>query len=151
MIHAQNYKVVAVTPPQAIVDDASFTTAEIDTLGWEYAQYLCYLGATDIALTALAVTQSDASGSGHANVTGLVFGTSTNIAGSTSTLPSATDDDKFFIFDINLLGKKRYLDLTATMGDGSAGGFLCVVCLLWRGEDTPITAAQRGASQILRA
>jgi len=150
MIAAQNMKVMAIVPPQAIVDNASFTTAEIDCKGWDYAQIYCYIGALDIAFTALAVTESDTTGSGHANVTGLIWGTSDDITGTTSTSPSATDDDKFFIFDINLLGRKRFLDLTATIGDGAAGGFLCVWCMLSRGTEHPSTAAQRGAKQILR-
>lgn len=149
-IAAQNCKLVSVTPPAAIVDNASFTTTEVDTLGFDYAKYVVYIGATDIAFTACAVTESDTSGSGHANVTGLVFGTSSNHVGTTSTLPSATDDNKFFIFDINLLGRKRYLDLTLTIGDGTAGGYAAVWCELSRAEDTPTTAAQRGAAEILR-
>jgi len=150
VIHAQNCKLVSMTPPAAIVDDASYTTAEVDTLGFDYAKIVVYLGATDIAMTALAVTESDTSGSGHANVTGLVWGTSNNIAGSTSTLPSATDDNKFFVFDIDLKGRKRYLDLTATAGDGTAGTFAVAWCELSRAEDTPTTAAKRGAAEILR-
>lgn len=150
MIAAQNMKVVSITPPAAIVDNASYTTAEIDTLGFDYAQVYVYLGATDIAMAALKVTESDTSGSGHADVTGLVFGTSNTIAGAASTLPSSTDDNKFFVFDIDLRGRKRYLDLVATAGDGTAGTYLTAFAILTRAENTPVTAAERGASQILR-
>ena len=150
MIAAQNYKLVSVTPPGAIVDNASYTTAEIDTLGFSYCQIVVYLGATDIAMAALKVTESDTSGSGHADVTGLVFGTSANIAGTTSALPSATDDNKFQRFDIDLKGRKRYLDVTATAGNGTAGTYATIFALLWRAEDTPTTAAQAGCDEILR-
>jgi len=150
MINAQNNKFVSVTPPAAIVDDASYTTAEIDTLGFSNAQIVVYLGATDIAMTALKVTESDTAGSGHADVTGLVFGTSTNIDGSTSALPSATDDNKFQIFDIDLRGRKRYLDVTATAGDGSAGTFATIFCILSRAGEVGATAADRGADEVLR-
>lgn len=143
------HKKVVITPPQAIVDDASWTTAEIDTAGFDYAVIWVLLGATDIAAAALAVTESDTAGSGHANVTGLVFGTSTNTDGSTSTLPSATDDNKFFGFFINLAGRKRYLDLTATAGNGSTGTFMTAWAELYRAEALPVTAADLGASQIL--
>src|SRR5690606_21053070 len=88
-------KFVSVTPPAAISDNATLTTGEIDTLGWDHLMIVVYLGAMDIAMAALSVTESDSSGSGHANVTGLVWGTSTNIDGSTSALPSATDDNTF--------------------------------------------------------
>jgi hypothetical protein len=59
MIHAQNTKLISVTPPAAIVDNTSYATAEVDTNGFDYAQYIVYLGATDIAMTALSVTESD--------------------------------------------------------------------------------------------
>ena len=150
MIHAQNVKYVSITPPAAIVDDGSYTTAEVDTIGFDYATVVVYLGASDIAMTALAVTESDSSGSGHGNVTGLVYGTSTNVAGSTSSLPSATDDNKFFLFEIDLRGRKRYLDLTATAGDGSAGTFATMLAILSRAEESPGTAAGAGAADILR-
>lgn len=150
MIRSQTQKVVGITPPAAIVDNASFTTAEIDTFGFDYVTIYGYLGATDIAMTALKVTESDTAGSGHADVTGLVFGTSTNTAGTTSTLPSATDDNKFFAFEIDMRGRKRYLDVTATMGDGTVGGFLALWAVLERAEAGPDSATDRGCSQILR-
>ncbi len=150
MIPAQSQKVVSVTPPAAIIDNDSAATVEIDTRGWDYCQYFVYLGATDIAMTALAVTESDATGSGHANITGAIFGTSTNSAGSTSSLPSATDDNKLFCIDIDLRGRKRFLDLTATAGDGSAGTYIVAWAVLSRGEEAPNTATERGVSQLLR-
>jgi hypothetical protein len=150
MIHGQLHKVVNLTPPAAIVDNASYTVAELDTLDWDYCQIYVILGATDIAMTALAVTESDTSGSGHANVTGLVFGTSTNLAGSTSALPTATDDNDVFRFDIDLRKRKRYLDVTATAGNGTAGTFACIIAILSRGRIGPETAAEGGCNQILR-
>ena len=142
-------KFVAITNPGAIVNDASLTTTAIDTQGFDFARIVVYLGASDIAMTALAVQESDASDSGFANVTGLVFGKSTNSAGSTSTLPSATDDNGFFAFDVDLRGRKRYLDLVATCGEGSTGTYICAFAELYRAEKTPITAAEAGCKQIL--
>ena len=150
MNQLQNTKLVSITPPAAIVDNASYTTSSIDTQGFDYMQVVVYLGATDIAMTALKLQESDTDGGSYADVTGLVFGTSSNIAGSTSTLPSATDDNKFFVFDVDLRGRKRYFDLVATAGDGTAGTFLTAFAILSRGKEQPVTAAERGASQILR-
>lgn len=147
---AQHQKIMGVTFPVAILDDSSWTTVEVDTKGWDYAQYYVMLGATDIALTAMAVTESDASGSGHANVTGLVSATSTNIAGSTSALPTAAQDNKIWCFDIDLKTRKRYLDLTLTIDDGTVGGFAVAWCVLSRGETAPVTAAERGCQEICR-
>jgi hypothetical protein len=150
MIAAQNTKLVNVTPPAAIIDDASLTTAAIDTKGFDYCTIKVILGATDIAMTALKVQESDASGSGFADVTGLVFGTSTDIDGNTSALPANDDDNGFFVFDIDLRGRKRYLDVVATVGNGSAGAFVTVIAELSRAAESPTTIAQRGAAGILR-
>ena len=149
MIRQQTEKLVSITPPAAIVDNASLATASIDTLGFDYCTIYLYLGAMDIAMTALKVQESD-NDSTYADVAGLVFGTSTNTGGSASTLPSATDDNKFFAFEIDLRGRKRYLDLVATCGDGSAGTYACAWAVLSRAEAMPKVAADRGCSQILR-
>lgn len=146
----QETKVLQVIAPAAIADNTSPTTVEIDTLGFDYAQVYVMLGATDIALTALKMTESDTTGTGFGDVTGLVFGTSTQISGSASTLPSATDDNKIFCFDINLIGRKRFLDLVATVGDGSSGGYVVAWAVLSRAKKSPVTAAERGCAQILR-
>lgn len=152
MLSPVKHKFVSVTPAGAIVDNAAYTTAAIDTAGYDFCTIIAYLGATDIAMAGLKVQESDASDmTGAADVTGLVVGTSTNIAGSTSALPSATDDNKAMCFEVDLrAGRKRYLDLVATAGDGTAGTYLTVFALLWRGEVCPITAAERGYDEILR-
>lgn len=146
-----DFRMVSITPPAAIVDNASFTTAEIDTLGWSYLTIVVYLGATDIAMTALSVTQSDTAGSGHSAITGLVWGTSTNIDGSASALPSATDDNLFQVAQIDLKGKRRYIDVTATIGDGSLGGFVTILGILSRPQVSPTTISEAGCNEILRA
>lgn len=144
-----NYKLINVTPPAAIVDNAAFTTGAIDTKGFDHARIIVQLGAIDIAAVALKVQESDASGSGFADVTGLVFGTSTDIDGSTSALPSADDDNKLFTFDISLRGRKRYLDVSLTGGDGSAGTYASVLCELFHGEQCPVTKTARGVAGAL--
>lgn len=149
MLAAMTRKLVYITPPQAIVDNASWTTLELDTAGYDLVVINVLFGAMDIAMVALKVQESDTAGSGHADVTGLVFGTSTNDAGSTSTLPSATDDNKFFSFVIPMNGRKRYLDLVATGGDGAAGTYLTAWAELYRAKDAPRTAAECGISQRL--
>ncbi|MFZ9311821.1 MAG: hypothetical protein ACO24O_10030 [Arenimonas sp.] len=55
MIFAQASKFVSITPPAAIIDNASATTASVDTKGWDYAVITVYLGALDIAVSALKV------------------------------------------------------------------------------------------------
>jgi len=143
-------KFVAITPPAAIKDNASWTTAEIDTLGWKRCLIVTHLGATDIAAAALTVTESDTSGSGHANVTGAIWGTSDNIDGSTSALPSASDDDTFQVCDLDLRARKRYLDVTATAGDGTSGTYATIFAILLEPEIAPTTATEYGCDEVLR-
>lgn len=146
-----NQKFVSVTPPAAIVDNASFTTAAINTAGYDYANIYVYFGAMDIAMTALKVQESDDSGmSGAADVTGLVYGTSTNKAGSTSSLPSATADNTCYCFSIDLRGRKQYLDVVATGGDGTTGTYMTCFAFLGKSEMSVDTAAQRGLADILQ-
>lgn len=148
MNHAMRKKYVAITPPGAIVDNDSYTTAAIDTLGYDHLRVVVHLGATDIAMAALKLQTSDTNGS-YADLTGAVFGTSTGMSGSASTLPADDDDNKFFIIDVDLRGKKRWFDLVATAGNGSTGTYLTAWAELSRGETQPDTVAELGASQVL--
>jgi hypothetical protein len=149
MNQAQFNKFVSITPPAAIVDNASYTTTSIDTAGFEYLEVFVFLGATDIAMTALKLQESDTDGS-YADVTGLIYGTSAGIAGTTAALPIATDDNKCFKFEVDLRGRKRYFDLVATAGDGAAGTFLTAFALLSRASDHPVSASERGFGNIVR-
>lgn len=150
-VEGQNVKWVDITRPAAIVDNASLTTTEVDTIGYDYAEIVVYVGTTDIAMTALTVTESDTSGSNHSSVTGLVWGTSSNIDGSTSALPAAGDDGTFQIAQIDLRGRKRYLDLTATVGNGTNGGYYVAFARLSRADEAPVTISAMGdADEVLR-
>lgn len=148
-IAGQQTKIVLLTPPEAIRDNSSWTVAELDCLGWDYCEIYVALGATDKALTALTLQEGDVSGT-VANVTAGTWGTAANHVGSTSTLPSATDDNKVFKFELDLRKRKRYLDLTITIGDGTAGGFLVCFAILSRGRVAPYTAAEAGCAEIIR-
>ena len=126
-------KKVLVTPPGAILDNTSLTTAEIDTLGYSWLEFEVILGATDIALTAYKLTTSDTAGSGHADLSGAVGGTD-------FTLPTATSDNKVHTIWVNLLGKKRYFDSVITVGDGAAGGYFTAIARLHKGGQQPVSA-----------
>jgi hypothetical protein len=136
-------------PPGAIKDNASFTASAIDTLGFDYALIAIQVGATDIAMAALKLQESDASGSGYADVTSGTFDGSTDLFGSTAALPSATDDNAFFLIAVDLRKRKRYLKIVATAGDGTSGSYLAAMCILSRAKITPNTAAEMGASSVL--
>jgi hypothetical protein len=146
----QHVKYLSLIDPAAIVDDTDFSTNEIDTKGYDYATIIFQYGTSDIAMVELTVTESDSSGSGHEDVTGLIVGTSDNIDGDTSSLPSATDDDELVVFEIDLRGRKRYLDLAATAGNGSLGTYASAVCILSKANVVPLSVSDRGCLELLR-
>ena len=154
MIPTQELKYVSVIRPAAIVDNDTFASNVIDTKGFDYLTILVDLGATDIALSVLKVQEAEAASdattlTSGADVTGTVFGTATNSAGATSTLPGATDDNKLYAIHIDLRARKRYQKLIATIGDGTVGGFVSSLGLLSRGNVVPSTAILRGLAQEL--
>ena len=134
MIHQQNIKLLNVTPPAARVNNGSFTINEIDTKGFDYLTVTLYLGDTDIALTVMKLQESDTSGSGYADVSGGAF----------SSLPAATDDNKFYRFFVPLQGRKRYLKPVITVGNGSTGAFAAIWAELSRAEQAPDSVSERG-------
>ena|SRR5436309_823831 len=134
MIHQQNTKLINITPPAAKVNNGSFTCAEIDTLGFDYMTLTLYLGDLDIALTVLKLQETDTSGSGYADVSGGAF----------SSLPAATDDNKFYRFFVPLNGRKRYLKPVVTVGNGSTGAFAAIWAELSRAEQSPDSVTERG-------
>lgn len=150
MIDGQLAKWVNVTPPSAISDNTALTTTEIDTLGWDYLEIAVILGATDIAMAELKVCEGDTTGEATEDITGLIFGTANKIDGVKSALPSATDDNKIFLCQIDLRKRKRYIDVAAKSGDGTNGTYCAIVARLSRGKVLPSDAAGAGAAAILR-
>ena len=154
MQQLQRIKRGIITAPAAIVDNASHTTTAIDTAGFGQLAVHVIIGATDIAWTALKLQSSDASNMANpVDITGCVYGTSTlPETGATSALPTADDDNKIFSFYVNLDGKHgRYIDLVSTIGDGSAGGFMCAFYELCNSESGLSTSASRGEAAALIA
>jgi hypothetical protein len=144
-------KFVQVIAPAAIVDNASWTTNEIDTLGYNYATVIFNLGATDIAMAALKLQESDTTGSGFADITGAdIDAGATDIDGTATALPSATDDNNLVVIQVDLRGRKRFLDLVATAGDGAAGSFASAVCVLSQADVAPESVAGAGCETLVR-
>lgn len=134
------------------VDNASFAVSELDTIGYSHCTIVVGFGNVPANTSALKVTESDTAGSGHADVTGLVVGTSTNTDGTTSTLPTAAaGDGDLVVFEIDLRDRKRYLDMTITAGNGSGTVTECfALAILSNPQVSPVTASARGAADILR-
>lgn len=136
MINSAKNKYVAITPPAAIVDNAAFTTAAIDCKGFAWLTIVVLFGAMDIAAASSTIKGSDASD----------MSSPTTIAtgGTDYALPTAGSDNTFHVFDINLLGKGRYIDYAITGGDGTAGTFMAAFAILSRGAEAPDSVTERG-------
>jgi hypothetical protein len=138
MKQAANLKYVPVTPPAAIVDNAAFVTGAVDTKGWRHLTFIVIFGAIDIAVASSKIRHSDASNMGSpADIA---------VGGTDYALATATDSDNLLhIFEVDLLGKKRYVDFEITGGDGAAGSYISVIAVLSRGEESPNSASEHGA------
>lgn len=143
-----NCKYAGAISPQIIKDNAAWTATEVDTLGWDYAEFIGLVGATDIAMASFTIGDSDTSGSGHSAY--VTFGTTVNIDGSASELPAAGDDDTLQAVQVDLRGRKRYHLPAATAGNGTAGTYFSMVCRLSRGEQMPNTVAEAGCDELIR-
>ena len=144
MFEALKQKIVPITNPAAIVDNAAFTTAVVDTLGFRFVTIVVILGALDIAIAAFKLRESDAS-----DMTGAVDVEGADFSVSPATLPAATDDNKLYAIQVNTAGRKRYLDLTLTGGDGTAGTYAAAFAVLSNAQEVPDSAAERGFAQEL--
>lgn len=136
MINAAKMKYVAITPPAAIVDNAAFTTAAIDTKGFAWLTIVVLFGAMDIAAASSTIKSSAASD----------MSSPTTIAtgGTDYTLATASSDNTFHVFDINLLGKGQFIDFSITGGDGTAGTYMSAIAILSRGAEAPDSVTERG-------
>lgn len=132
------------------VDNAAFTTAEIDTKGYGYATIIASFGNVPANVASMTVTEADVSATNHAAF--ITVGTTAAIDGATSALPTASGGDgDIIVFEIDLAGRKRYLDLTCTAGDGSGTVTeMSAVCILSQAKIAPSTESGRGADQIIR-
>lgn len=136
MIDAQNAKYVAALPPVSVAGGATATTTEIDTLGFDYVELLIQsglVGANGVAT--IKVQESDVSGSGQTDVTGLSF-----------TALVDADDNKILGAFIDMRGRKRYLTLVITNGATNAS-LMSAIARLSRGKQTPATATARGLQE----
>lgn len=149
MKESTNLKIVRVLSPGAIVDNTSPTTTEINAGGCGHVTVVLDIGATDIAMVALKMQESDVSGSGYVDIPNLNFATGTLQDGTAATLPGAGDDNHFFAFQIPMNGRKPFLNVSITGGDGSAGAYFAAFAILGQLAAVPSDAAGRGFTQEL--
>lgn len=142
MNELQQTKVLPAIPPAAIKDNTAFTSLVIDRndfAGADYLEFIGVIGATDVALAVLKVMESDTKSSDTA-----LGGTPTEVD-SADTLPGASDDDKTFVFGIDLhTQRERYLQIQATAGDGTSGTYLAAIVVGYRLGEAGSSATKRG-------
>ena len=149
MIHAQNAKWFQLLAPISL--NGAGTTLVIDCLGFDYLEIVVCLGLVGAAdFTVLKIQESDVKASASTltsgvDVTGLIFGTSTNLAGITSTFPGDANDGAVELLQIDLKARKRYLLLVVTTGIASLLG---AIGRLSRPEQAPTTTGGTGAAQV---
>lgn len=112
MNHASGNK--SVTKAAASVAASATHSHEIDTLGFKYASidvvFSPFTAATSSYASVLKVQESDSSGSGQADISGLSI---TAGAGSTT----GANVGAVARFNIDLRGRKRYLTVVASPGN----------------------------------
>lgn len=132
-----------------VLDNATATSYVIDTAGVDYVNIDVVIGTTDVALTALKVQESDVATNSTtldtgADITGLVYG-----ASGAAALPTDTDDNKIFSFEINTQGRKRYLQLVAVAGNGTTGVAIAAHYNANKVANQPLTNAGKGIAAAL--
>lgn len=154
----QQVKYVNIISPDAVVDNTAYSpSVVVDTAGYDQCTFVVQLGTTDAAMAALKIQEADAITDANtltsgADVTGLVYGTSTDPdSGSTSSLPGASDGDKLYAFHVSTKGRKRYLQLAATAGNGTTGTYLSALAILSKAGEGPYNATTRGLGSNLIA
>lgn len=139
--------------PQTITADTTVFVYRnaFDTAGMcDSVTFDIILGATDGALSALKIQESDTLSSATALDTPsdiVVFGTTTG-----ATLPSATNDNTVCSVTIPWrAGRKRYCHVAATTGDVTAGTFLCVMAYATRKIETAGAASAGAAATVAQS
>jgi hypothetical protein len=148
MIHAQNVIYENALVPAA--QTGSTLTSAIDTNGCAYVTLIASFGAIAASgdLTAFKLTESTASGGSYTDV---ASGAITNATVGTASLPAADDDNKVFVWQVNVLNlTKRFIKLQADCHASNAAT-LGVIAIKSRLSESPAeTTAGTGAEAIVR-
>ena len=136
MVEAQNVKVAPFILPVSL-NNATATSAIVDTRGFNYADVQITLGASAGTLSVLKLQEDDASdGNTATDITGAAF--------TGGDLPSTDDDGKVYSIKLPLGGnRKRYLKIVATE-DNTGAMLIGSTVQLSRGDEAPNSASERG-------
>jgi hypothetical protein len=149
MIPIQETKICILTPPQLKDNGAFAGNTYLDTQGWNHLRVLFIVGTLDetIGSTGAAVApkveECDTTDGTYTDVTDAALADAI----------AATEDDSLFAIDIDLTrSHKRYMEVDPpTAGDGTTGCNLAIIGILSRPEVGPVTAAQMGLAELIKA
>lgn len=134
MIHSQNATVRQVVLPVSL-NNASATSLEIDTRGFNHVTYVLTVGATTGAISAFKVQGAPTTGGAQADISGATL----------ATLPGATSDGGVYAIHIDLTDKSinQFQEVVLTE-DNTGTGVYGVVAILSRNQNPADSATDRG-------
>ncbi len=140
MIYSNCIKYVALVEPQARINNTAVTVSSVDRHGFDYANIEAIVGANDIGFTIFKLQESD-DNTNWADVINGDYSVGTLLPGNTPNV--------IYGWNVDLRGRKRYLRIAATVGNGASGLYLTVVAMLSRAEQEPFTAASGNLAGLL--
>lgn len=141
MLHAQNTKDVNVAIAQSVLSTATLT-ANIDTLGFDYAQVKLRYEADTTASIVQKLSESETSDGSFTDITAFVGGGTGGF-----TIPASGTALKTVIMNVDLRSRMRWLKLTHNSGDAALLQSADVT--LDRAHTLPDTAAEAGATVLV--
>ena len=145
MNHLESTKTVAKINTSDTATNATVTHA-IDTLGYDYASVDVVLEetstTTDPVALALKLGQGDTATS-FTDITAFVGGGSGGFTIPTTSLSNASNIVRF---NLDMRGKKRFLQVSATP---EAASVVCSVVRLGKGDVGPVSAAEVGVAAVV--
>lgn len=149
-------KFVAITPPAADATGATLTTASLDTKGYDWVTIVAHFGVVGngAAVTTMKLTESDTDSSygdiavGSATKASFITADATPLSdGTAAVTPTGTAgagncDNGFYAWQVNMKGRKRYLDVSIVCA--AVSQFVTIFAILSRGSAMPNTMAERG-------
>ena len=145
MNHLESTKTVAKVGTADTTTAQTFTSS-IDTLGYDYASidvvFEQNAATTDAVATALKLGQGDTTAS-YSDITAYVGDGS---GGFTIPTTSSSSASNVVRFNVDMRGKKRYLQVSATP---IAASVVCAVARLGKAEVGPANASEAGVAAVV--
>ena len=134
-VHSLSESVKSVHGLSAAITAAATNGAGTDCLGFENAKAIVYSAPSGTGTTSDWKLQESSDNSSFADVSGAAFTQITTVGGA-----------KFYVMDINLAKRLRYLRLVHTGAGGSAAGQAYGLIELYNGRYNPVVQANTAFS-----